>query len=159
MNLSIIIDVILVAIIWIAATIGYKKGLIKTVYSLVAFRDIEANKYECIHRSENIHEFKEKGSYEVLVQEMLSVIHEEDRDKYLRELEELEQKYPEYSYSDSPTKRVGGEVIYFSGFTEVDSNDFYAFAGSNLCIFIVLYFFGHFFFPLLELVACRHSYL
>ena len=56
------------------------------IYSLVAFRDIEANKYECIHRSENIHEFKEKGSYEVLVQEMLSVIHEEDREKYLREL-------------------------------------------------------------------------
>lgn len=56
------------------------------IYSLVAFRDIEANKYECIHRSENMHEFQEKGSYEDLVQEMLSVIHEEDREKYLREL-------------------------------------------------------------------------
>lgn len=56
------------------------------IYSLVVFRDIEANKYECIHRSENIHEFQEKGSYEALVQEMLSVIHEEDREKYLREL-------------------------------------------------------------------------
>lgn len=56
------------------------------IYSLVVFRDIEANKYECIHRSEKIHDFQEKGSYEALVQEMLSVIHEEDREKYLREL-------------------------------------------------------------------------
>ena len=38
-------------------------------------------------------------------------ITDQEYDKYLRELEELEQKYPEYSYPDSPTKRVGGEVI------------------------------------------------
>ena len=38
-------------------------------------------------------------------------ITDQEYDKYLRELEELEEKYPEYSYSDSPTKRVGGEVI------------------------------------------------
>lgn len=56
------------------------------IYSLVVFRDIEANKYECIHCSEKIHDFQEKGSYEALVQEILSVIHEEDREKYLREL-------------------------------------------------------------------------
>lgn len=56
------------------------------IYSLVAFRDIEANKYECIHCSEKINDFHEKGSYEALIQEMLRVIHEEDREKYLREL-------------------------------------------------------------------------
>lgn len=56
------------------------------IYSLVAFRDIEANKYECIHRSEKLYHFQEKGSYEALIQEMLTVIHEEDREKYLREL-------------------------------------------------------------------------
>lgn len=56
------------------------------IYSLVVFRDMEANKYECIHCSENLHSFQEKGSYEALIQEMLTVIHEEDREKYLREL-------------------------------------------------------------------------
>ena len=38
-------------------------------------------------------------------------ITDQEYDKYLRELEELEEKYPEFSYDDSPTKRVGGEVI------------------------------------------------
>ena len=38
-------------------------------------------------------------------------ITDQEFDKYLRELEELEEKYPEYSKEDSPTKRVGGEVI------------------------------------------------
>ena len=38
-------------------------------------------------------------------------ITDQEYDKYLRELEELEEKYPEYSYPDSPTKRVGREVI------------------------------------------------
>lgn len=56
------------------------------IYSLVAFRDIEANKYECIHCSDNMHNFQEKGSYESLVLEILSVIHAEDKEKYLREL-------------------------------------------------------------------------
>jgi uncharacterized membrane protein required for colicin V production len=35
--MSIIIDVIVVAIIWSVATVGYKKGLVKTVYGLLAF--------------------------------------------------------------------------------------------------------------------------
>ena len=32
-------------------------------------------------------------------------------DRLLRELEELEERYPEYAASDSPTKRVGGEAL------------------------------------------------
>ncbi len=56
------------------------------IYSLVAFRDIEGNKYECIHKSENLCELQETGSYEVWLQEMLKVIHQEDRERYLREL-------------------------------------------------------------------------
>ena len=32
-------------------------------------------------------------------------------DRLLRELENLEEAYPEYALSDSPTKRVGGEVL------------------------------------------------
>lgn len=37
MKLSLIIDIILVTVIWITATVGYKKGLIKTLYGLAAF--------------------------------------------------------------------------------------------------------------------------
>ena len=40
-----------------------------------------------------------------------SFITDQEYDKYIRELEELEEKYPEYAKDDSPTKRVGGEVI------------------------------------------------
>lgn len=36
---------------------------------------------------------------------------DQEFDKYLRELENLEQEYPEYASPTSPTKRVGGEVI------------------------------------------------
>ena len=38
-------------------------------------------------------------------------ITDQEFDKYLRELENLESEYPEFSYDNSPTKRVGGEVI------------------------------------------------
>ncbi len=38
-------------------------------------------------------------------------ITDQEYDKYLKELITLEEKYPEYSYDDSPTKRVGGQVI------------------------------------------------
>ncbi len=38
-------------------------------------------------------------------------ITDQEFDKYLKELEELENKYPEYAKENSPTKRVGGEVI------------------------------------------------
>lgn len=37
LKLNIIIDVIVIAIIWITAVNGYKKGLIKTLYGVVAF--------------------------------------------------------------------------------------------------------------------------
>ena len=38
-------------------------------------------------------------------------ITDQEYDKYYRELVNLEEAYPEFSYDDSPTKRVGGEVI------------------------------------------------
>lgn len=40
-----------------------------------------------------------------------STITDQEFDKYLRELEKLEIEYPELALSNSPTKRVGGEVI------------------------------------------------
>lgn len=36
---------------------------------------------------------------------------DQEFDKYMRELEDLEKEYPEYAINTSPTKRVGGEVI------------------------------------------------
>lgn len=39
------------------------------------------------------------------------VITDQEYDKYLRELINLEEKYPEFQDSNSPTKRVGGEAI------------------------------------------------
>lgn len=38
-------------------------------------------------------------------------ITDQEFDKYLRELETIESDYPELAYPNSPTKRVGGEVI------------------------------------------------
>ena len=38
-------------------------------------------------------------------------ITDQEYDKYLRELMDLEAKYPAYARVDSPTKRVGGEVV------------------------------------------------
>lgn len=56
------------------------------IYSLVAFRDIEADRYECIHRSEKIFDFPEKGNYSELVEKILNIIHDDDREKFLTEL-------------------------------------------------------------------------
>lgn len=38
-------------------------------------------------------------------------ITDQEYDKYRRELEDLEEKYPEYAQADSPTQRVGGTVL------------------------------------------------
>ena len=38
-------------------------------------------------------------------------ISDQEYDKYLRELYSLEEKYPEYVLPNSPTKKIGGEVI------------------------------------------------
>ena len=44
-------------------------------------------------------------------------ITDQEFDKYLRELEDLESAYPDLVRDDSPTKRVGGEVL--TGFQKV----------------------------------------
>lgn len=56
------------------------------IYAFVAFRDIEANKYECIHCKDTFTLLPEKGNYQDLVQNVLNLMHEEDKEKYLREL-------------------------------------------------------------------------
>lgn len=56
------------------------------IYMMVTFRDMEANKYECVHCSERVFDFPDKGNYEDLVTLKLSLIHKDDREKYLLEL-------------------------------------------------------------------------
>ena len=51
-----------------------------------------------------------KANYEYHVLDNPS-ISDQEYDKYLRELYQLEEKYPEYVLEDSPTKKIGGEVI------------------------------------------------
>lgn len=57
------------------------------IYTLVAFRDIEANRYECLHRRlEEIIDFPEKGSYADLEALILRNIHQEDIEKFRAEM-------------------------------------------------------------------------
>ncbi len=57
------------------------------IYTLVAFRDMEADRYECgYHRMENVLDFPDKGIYSDWVKLMLKSIHEKDREKFLTEL-------------------------------------------------------------------------
>ena len=49
-----------------------------------------------------------------------SIITDQEFDKYLRELIELEKEYPEYKSNNSPTSRVGGDVS--DGFDKVSHN-------------------------------------
>lgn len=56
------------------------------IYTLVAFRDIEADRYECgYHQLENVLDFPDKGIYSDWVKLILGCIHEDDREKFLTE--------------------------------------------------------------------------
>lgn len=61
-------------------------------------------------RIEELTEILNKANYEYYVLDNPTLT-DQEFDKYLRELENLEEEYPEYASLSSPTKRVGGEVI------------------------------------------------
>ena len=61
-------------------------------------------------RINELTEILNKANYEYYVLNK-SLITDQEFDKYLRELEILEEQNPELAKPDSPTKRVGGEVI------------------------------------------------
>ena len=61
------------------------KEAMNNIYVMVAFRDIEADRYERIHSAEKIFDFPEKGKYSELVERLLTLIHPEDREKFLTE--------------------------------------------------------------------------
>lgn len=57
------------------------------IYTLVAFRDIEADRYECsYHRMEDVLDFPNQGRYSDWVKLILERIHEKDRERFLTEL-------------------------------------------------------------------------
>lgn len=60
-----------------------------------------------------------KANYEYYVLDKTSIT-DQEFDKLLRELINLENEYPEYVHEDSPTKRVGGEVV--SKFNKITHN-------------------------------------
>ena len=61
-------------------------------------------------RMDELTSILEKAGYEYYVLDN-PTISDQEYDKYLRELETLEEKYPNFAKQNSPTKRVGGEVI------------------------------------------------
>lgn len=60
-------------------------------------------------RVEKLHYLLNQYSYEYYVQDNPSVP-DSEYDKLLHELIEIEEKYPEFKSTDSPTVRVGGEA-------------------------------------------------
>ncbi len=63
-----------------------------------------------LERIKYLTDILDKANYEYYVLDN-PTISDQEFDKYLRELEELENKHPEYDNINSPTKRVGGMVI------------------------------------------------
>lgn len=56
------------------------------IYTVVASRNITANKYECIHCTEDVFDLQDKGDYADFLTQMLGLLHEEDKEKYQKEL-------------------------------------------------------------------------
>lgn len=61
-------------------------------------------------RVQELNEILNKANYEYYVLDNPTLT-DQEFDKYLRELEIIEEEYPELASESSPTKRVGGEVI------------------------------------------------
>lgn len=62
-------------------------------------------------------ELLNKANYEYHVLDNPTTMTDQEYDKYLRELIDLENEYPEYIREDSPTKKIGGEII--DGFKKI----------------------------------------
>ena len=61
-------------------------------------------------RMNEIIEILNKANYEYYVLDNPSIT-DQEYDRYMQELIKIESNHPEWSRDDSPTKRVGGEVI------------------------------------------------
>lgn len=68
------------------------------------------NKEEIKKRVDELTQILNEANYNYYVLDNPTIT-DQEYDKYYRELLDIEKLYPEFSYDDSPTKRVGGEVI------------------------------------------------
>lgn len=68
------------------------------------------------NRYDELVEIINKANYEYYVLDNPTIT-DQEYDKYLRELIDLEIEYPEYAREDSPTNKIGGEVI--DGFKKI----------------------------------------
>ena len=91
------------------------------IYMMVTFRDMEANKYECVHCSERLADFPEKGNYEDLVNLTLDKLHKEDREKYLKELSDEKLLRDGRAECEFRLKDINGIYHYYHEYiTKVD---------------------------------------
>ena len=65
---------------------------------------------EAKKRIEELRDILNKANYDYYVMNNPTIT-DQEFDKYLRELENLENEFPEYDSATSPTKKVGGQVI------------------------------------------------
>ena len=85
-----------------------------SIYTLVAFRDYEANRYECIHSADKfLSELPDKGSYDDLRQYILSIIHDDDREKYLSEISDEKFNREGRAECEFRLKDKDGEYHYY----------------------------------------------
>ena len=68
------------------------------------------NKEEIKKRVDELTDILNEANYNYYVLDNPTIT-DQEYDKYYRELVNIEGLYPEFSYDNSPTKRVGGEVI------------------------------------------------
>lgn len=68
------------------------------------------NKEEIKKRVDELTDILNEANYNYYVLDNPTIT-DQEYDKYYRELVNIEASYPEFSYDNSPTKRVGGEVI------------------------------------------------
>ena len=61
-------------------------------------------------RINELTELLNEANYQYYIEDN-SIITDQEFDKYLKELTELEMEYPVYKRNDSPTQRVGGNVL------------------------------------------------
>ena len=68
------------------------------------------NLEEARKRARELTKILNEANYNYYVKDNPTIT-DQEYDKYIRELEDLEALYPELANANSPTKRVGGEVI------------------------------------------------
>ena len=63
------------------------------------------------NRYDELVDLLNRANYEYHVLDNPTTMTDQEYDKYLRELIELENNNPDFNRDDSPTKKVGGEII------------------------------------------------